>query len=169
MKRMTALLCALFFLLVSGCGNAPAPENPDAAVQPGTLPAERFFALVSSYLSDGETPLTVSKDDGDAFLVPLSETEKQTLYLLELGDLELAVFADEKSDGVLGAYVRMLYDDASAEADLFTLTAACLRALEPQHYEVMLTEAAAGSEASGDVWAIYPGGEIMNLLPKEAN
>lgn len=169
MKRMTALLCALLFLLASGCGNASVPESPDTAVQPGALPAERFFTLVSSYLSDGEAPLTVSKDDGEAFLVPLSETEKQTLYLLELGDLELAVFADEKSDGLLGAYVRMLYDDASAEADLFTLTAACLRVLEPQQYEAMLKEAAAGSESSGEMWTIYPGGEIMNLLPREAD
>lgn len=182
MKKALVLFLAVLLVCFVGCAER-AQDDPDSMKMsaevnlPGTLKADDFFHMANSAIKNGENgeSFSLDREAGDIFEVPVSKTEKQTLYLFQAEDLEIAVFADRESDCVVGVYVRSLFDDPMIETYMASFAGAFLSVLEPQEYEAMLLSALPSGEegadgsgtASGRAWSIYYNENIINLLPAE--
>ncbi|MBP5166759.1 MAG: hypothetical protein ILP09_05825 [Oscillospiraceae bacterium] len=188
-KRMLALLLVTAALLTAaGCaargggtdgGAVEKPDLPTRASLPGSMSADDILALISflvGYDESGEKIFELKKTDADSFEVPGISGNKERLYLFQIEDLEIAVFADLADDGVTSLYVRRMYDDDLVEAYMASFAGAFLSLLEPEKYESMLAEVlpnAADGEvssletktASGDHWRIEYSKDIAKIMP----
>ena len=195
-KRMLAVLLILLMLpSAAGCG-AHGGETADVetadvggeklslpvrASRPGSMSTDDILTLVSGlvgYDASGEKVFELKKSDADSFEVPGADGGRERLYLFQIEDLELALFADISGDGVTSLYVRSLYDDDVVEAYMASFAGAFLSLLEPEKYEAMLAEtlpnaadgAAGAAEvktARGEFWRIEYSSDIAKLLPAE--
>lgn len=188
-KRTAALLliAAVLITACAGCAGQGGGKNeetekialPTQACQPGTLATDSLFEMVSGlvgYNEDGEKVFEMKKSDADAFEVPGMSGEKERLYLMQMEDLEFAVFADISSDCVTSLYVRRLFDDDLVEAYMASFAGAFLSILEPVKYNEMLDavlpkegqeEQTQAKSANGEIWRIEYTSDIAKLMPIE--
>ena len=190
-RTLALLLIAAALLTASGCGTRRAGEGeenggeklslPAQASPPGSMSAEDILALVSGlvgYDESGEKIFELKKADADSFEVPGVGGERERLYLFQIEDIELALFADIESDGVTGLSVRRMYDDELVEAYMASFAGAFLSLLEPEKYESMLSEVLPGTDgaeagsmgvktARGEYWLMEYSSDIAKIMPAE--
>ena len=175
-------LCTLPVLFFTGCSyNKPSPspvktfEMPAEASPPDAMTVNELLYIVNELLGyEDESKKRFKKEDAEVFNLPASPERTEVLYLFMVGDLEIGLFADSERDGVISAYVRMLFDYAMVEAYMMSFAGAFLAALEPNEYEKMLLsvvpadddDPAESKTAYGEFWRVRYAKSLMNILPR---
>jgi len=189
MKRMLCLALAVAAALgLAGCvRDKPGKvdyEMPTAANPAGTMKIDALLYAVNEVMGYGDKKEKYfSREDATSYAVPLPPDGKQTLYMMEKGDIEIRLFADIETDCFTGAYFKsLLHESSYTEQQMVSLGGAFLSVLEPTEFGRMLVEisptedeidengvaVADGVEktASGDAWAIVYQKSIFKIEAK---